>query len=320
LILSGLALIVGGYVLAFAARLDWGPGLVLVQRYELVPLVGFSLLLAIAARPWLARCETRPGLVPAALVVLTGSLFVLHAPEIIAQARQYRFPDQVRTLAALDRLAAVCRAKGVTREQAILTLNAFRPKWAYGDPHSLGINPLLMLPETAVRSKVPNAEVRATVWAALTPSDRATLSAGLIASQWLVPLGGVGETETLAVGQLVRWAQVIPQGNERFVTNWRPSFLEYELPAATGPASGPPPRFLYVPGTLPGNVGEVWWSEGDDWHETQSLVWFTDPKAGQAQALRLDQLPQGDWAGVRRIRLVFRMPSIASIGAPRLIR
>ena len=175
LILNGLALIVGGYVLTFAARLDWGPGLVLVQRYQLVPQLGLSLLLAIAARPWLARCEARPGLVPAALVVLTGLLFVFHAPEMIAQARLYRFPNQVRTLAVLDRLATVCRAKGVTREQAILTLNAFRPKWAYGDPRTLGVNPLLMLPETAVRSRVPDADVRATVLAALTSLARAAL-------------------------------------------------------------------------------------------------------------------------------------------------
>ena len=66
---------------------------------------------------------------------------------------------------------------------------------------------------------------------------------------------GSSEADTLAVGRLVGWGRVIPQGNERYVTDWGQSFLEYELPAATGPASGPPPRFLFVPGTLPGNVG-----------------------------------------------------------------
>lgn len=254
-------------------------------------------------------------------MALAGLLLVLHGPEMIAQARQYRFPSQVQTLAALDRLAVVCRTKGITREQAVLAVNAFRPRWAYGTPRTLGVNPLLMLPETAERPRLSNAEVRATVWTALTPADRDLLSVGMNVSRSLVPLEEVREADTAAVGRLVSLG-IGEQGAGQYGTHdWGPSFLEYELPAATGPASEPPPRFLLVPGTPPGNVTEVWWSEGHGWQETRSLVWFTDTsKPAKAWALQLSDLPQWDPARVRRVRLVFRWPGIASVGLPRLIR
>jgi hypothetical protein len=318
LILGGLFLIVGGYLLTFPARLAWGAGLVLVQRYQLLPQLGLSLLLGVAAQAWLERWAARPALVAAALVVVMGLLVFLHATEMIAQSRRYRFPGQGRTLAALDRLGAVCRAKGVTREQAMEALSAFRPRWAYDDPRTLGVNPLFMLPEIAVPSCVRSDDVRGVLWAAMTPADRALLSEGVDVSRSLHPLEELRDPDTAAVGRLVSWRRVAQRGERRYRTGQEPAFLEYEMAAAP---SGPPPRFLLVLGTWPGNVAEVWWSDGENWHEARSLIWFADPsKTALPQAVRLSDLPQWDAPKVRRVRLVFRWPGVASVDSPRLIR
>ena len=66
------------------------------------------------------------------------------AADAKARGRFFRYPEQGRTLAALDRLAETCRARGITREQAIHALDPVLTRWF---PYE-NFNVLDLLPQT----------------------------------------------------------------------------------------------------------------------------------------------------------------------------
>lgn len=149
-LLSGLALIAGGYALTFCARAG-APGLLLLQtqRYHLFPMLGLLLVLSPALR-WVFEPRRDP--VPRLwlAVALASALVATHRSELRGRARFLRFPDQAATLDALDRLDLACAHSGVSRAQAIAALEPDSPAWA-----PAGRSVFVMLGPCAERARVP---------------------------------------------------------------------------------------------------------------------------------------------------------------------
>ena len=318
-ILSGLLLMLGGYALTYCVRTVHGPHWILmVQRYHLFPQAGLVLLLAPAVQPALARFDARPGLALGAASVLAALLLAAHLPEFRRHAADYRFPDQHRTLAALERLDAICRDRGITRLQALAALDPIRTRWF---PHDF--NALSMLASSVAVPRVPDAQVRPVLVAALTPAEREALCGGMDASPFLRPSRRYAETAPAAVGHLVRSRQFRPGGLQgRFVAAGAPAVLEFQMVSAEGSA-GAGARALCIPGVATAQRAlEVWWTDDQAaWSETRSLRWRTDPgRPDQDWAVPLDRLPHWDPSRVRWIRLVARAHGPRTVGTPRLLR
>src|SRR5262249_3588841 len=138
LILSGLLLILGGYGLAYCVRTDGGPLWMLrVQRYHLFPQLGLSLFVAAGLRPWLRSWDASPVGRLSVAIVLALFLLVVHWPAMSIRQRFYRFPEQRRTIVALEHLAAICHREGITREQALTALDPVRTRWFPVDLNAL---------------------------------------------------------------------------------------------------------------------------------------------------------------------------------------
>ncbi len=111
----GAFLILADYFLIYGSRYlpgdeRWVLG---VERYHLLPQLGLTLILAPALAMMVRRLDRRPvaGLLAATSAALI--LLALHSGTLTTLSRFYRFPDQARTLAALDRLTAACRANRI---------------------------------------------------------------------------------------------------------------------------------------------------------------------------------------------------------------
>jgi hypothetical protein len=320
LLLGGLVLIVGGYGLTYTVRTSHGPYWILrVDRYHLLPQAGFSLIVAAALRPWLSRFDRRPirGLVVA--VAMATLLFAAHRDQFALRSRAYYFPDQHRTLAALDDLGRFCTSEGITRGQALAALDPIRTRW-----FSRNENALIMLADTVAVPRMADERVRPALLSALTPARREALCGGMDASPYLQPAGDVDE-RSLAVGRLVGTLRVRRSGAVgHYDVSGSPSFLEYDLPAPACPGeTDPGARFLYVPIDADGKTMEIWWSDRDDrWSETRSIRWRPDPaRPAGYQSVPLDKLPHWSPEGARHIRLMFRAKGAVAIEAPpRLLR
>jgi hypothetical protein len=325
LVLGGLALIVGGYWLTFSARPGAGP---LVQRYHLFPHVGLVLWLACLLRPGLARLEGRPLVSPATTLGLALLILAPHVREIHRRGAWYRYPDQGKTLAALDHLGEICRARRITRAQAIAALD---PIWRAWFPFEAEVfNVLEMLPTWVESPGLPDPLVRPTLLAALTPAERGLLCGGMDATRHVRPAADLGTTGPIMAGRLVRSLRVQARADRLVSLGW-PSYLEYEMPrVASEPTGGPSipegragaeARALCVPGGARGETVEVWWA-GDDlrWPEVRRARWRIDPtRLGQDCVVPLDQLPHWRTTEARRIRIVFRSPGPINVGTPRLL-
>lgn len=316
LILAGLGLIVGGYGLTYAVRSHEATRWVLqVERYHLFPHLGLVLLLAAALRPWLSRFDARPLAGWAVATALAALLLAVHLPQVRARAKSCRFPEQQRTLAALERLAEICRQQRITRIQALAALDPIRTRWF---PHDS--NALKMLPETVEVSGMPDPLVRPTLLTALSAAEREALCGGIDASPHLRP----ASTEAVAVGRLVDTYHVRPGGApDRYVSLGRPAFLEYQFFEASPPpdhAEGQRARALCVP--VAGGPLEIWWTgAAGQWSETRSVRWQAAASGlPRDWAVPLDRLPHWNTADVRRVRVFVRMAGPFSVGAPRLLR
>jgi hypothetical protein len=170
-ILGGLFLIAGGYALTFCARAGVpGRALLEMQRYHLFPMLGLVLLLAPTFGRAFRRWEDRPALGLWAAAGLAAALLAAHQAEMRGRARFLRFPDQARTLAAIDRLGDLCARSGVTRAQALAALDPVEAAWA-----PAGRSVLVMLAPGAPSPRLPDALVKATLLNALSPSERRAL-------------------------------------------------------------------------------------------------------------------------------------------------
>jgi hypothetical protein len=316
LILGGLFMIVGGYALAYSVRATYSAAPVLtIQRYHLFPQVGLALTLAAASVPWSRRLDARPAAGLAAASALAALLLAVNLSAMKGQARAFGFPEQGRTLAALEHVAATCRREGITRDQALAALDPIRPRWFPLSPSG----PIDMLPITVATPRVPDERVRPTLLAALAPAEREALCGASDASPHLRPISDPAgaHTNTWAVGHLVRSVGVGDGAASRPAPR---AFLEFELRRADSGADGP--RALCVPGAVPAEGVQVWWA-GDDgrWSELRSIFWRPDPaRPASAWAVALDRLPHWDPNRVRRIRLYFPGPTgPVAVGPPRIL-
>lgn len=308
LILGGLLLILGGYGLTYPFRTVHGPHWILeVQRYHLFPQLGLVLLLAPAAAPFLKRFDARP---VASLAIASGLAALLlwsHLPEMKARGRKFHFPDQPRTLAALERLDAICRAEGITRDQALAALDPVRTAWF---PHEY--NALMMLPPSVAAPRLPDDRVRPTLLAALAMPDREGLCGGLDASKHLRPNADYDEETPASVGRPVGSFRIVGS-----VSKGGPAYREYLLAPAKGPAEA-----LSLPIAVPGEDLEVWWADRRGrWSETRSIRLHADAASPpQGRALPLEWLPHWDPAESLRLRLFSRSAGPIAAGEPRLLR
>lgn len=316
LILGGLVLIVGGYGLTYCVRTVHGPHWILeVQRYHLFPQLGLALVLGPALVPVLRRFDGRPVRALAVATALAVVLGMLHAPEFRTRARYYRFPEQPRTLAALERLATTCRDAGITREQALAALDPIRTRWFDHD-----FNALTMLAPTVPAPRLPDNRVRSILLGSLSDSEREALCGGMDASPHLRPAAELGATTPLTVGRLVQSFRVRSAGPEgHYVAAGRPSYLEFEISNLKFQTSEPP-RALCVPG---GGSLEIWWAdESGKWSETRSVRWRTDPaRSPEDWSIPIDRLPHwGPDRGPRRVRVAVQEAGPVAVGAPKLLR
>jgi len=315
LILGGLVLIFGGYALTFCARAgEPGRALLETQRYHLFPMLGLVLLLAPAFRFALARWDARPGRRLAAVTALAVVLLGLHSAEMKGRARFLRFPDQGRTLAAIDRLGLVCARAKVTRAQALAALDPVETAWA-----PAGRNVLDLLAPGLELSGVPDALVRPTLLSALTPGERQSLCGGMDATPYLRPADGPASAVAVAVGRRVALYRVREAGAGRYVSAGWPSFVEYEL-------TGLDPSHARALGmSLAGSDPvDVWWRDaGQRWSESRSVRLRSRPAPTRPEGawlLPLDRLPHWEPPAARRLRFLYHAPGPIAAAAPRLLR
>jgi hypothetical protein len=195
LILAGLALVLGGYGLTYPFRGADGPHWALeVGRYHLFPHLGLAFFLAAGLRGGLARFDGRPRASLATVTVLAIALCMLHRQGFRAYSASFRFPDQARTMIALERLERACVAHRISRDQVLTTFVPASARWC-----NPGTGPLVLLGPAATRPIArPHAEVRAVLlsalpaddWDVLTPSigRRATDSSPRTAGSGSLPI------------------------------------------------------------------------------------------------------------------------------------
>ncbi len=302
--IGGLVLIAGGYSLTFCARAGGTVGALLeTQRYHLFPILGLVFLLT----PWLRRGFERWSDDPARAVwvalAITAALLVVHQNEMQGRARFLRFPDQRGTLAALDRLGAICLERGVTREQAIAALDPVETAWT-----PQGYSLFVMLRPGAKTSKVPDRLVKSTLLAGLTASERRSVCGGMDATPYLRP----GPPDH-SVNQPAARFRIHDDGAGGLVSAGWPSFLEYAMDGSEKATA----LSLTV---SPANEGlvEVWWrGERGRWSETRSVR--LRPSEGGTWMLPLDKLPHWNPAEARRVRLLFHDAGPVSPVDPRWV-
>ena len=221
----GAFLILADYSLIYGSRHQPGDDhwVLGVERYHLFPQLGLTLILAPALATMIRPLDRRPvaGLLAATSAALI--LLALHADALTTLARFYRFPDQARTLAALDRLTDVCRANGITRHQALRAFDPIRRKWFPADrPEAIG-----MIPETASVETMPDAMVRPTILSALDPADIKALCGGMDATPYLRPPDDDERSST--AGLLTSASGMSPVDDGTYRSTGEGSFLEYRF-------------------------------------------------------------------------------------------
>jgi hypothetical protein len=318
LLLGGLALILSGYGLTYSVRNFFGPHwLMEVQRYHLFPQLGFVLVLVGLSRRALARFDARPRSILVFAMVLAFLLLSVHRPMMRLRARAYRFPDQARTLKALERLEGLCRKHRITREQALAALDPIRTRWF---PHDS--NALRMLAASVPSSGLADDRVRPTLLAALSLSEREALCGGMAASPYLQPASADSIADPSAVGRLVGAVGDCKIGpGDRFLARG-PAHLEFQMSDSTHQGSMADARMLCLPGFDPEGKLEVWWTaEGARWSETRSVRWQPASEGPTRQwAIPLESLPHWSPSRAARIRVVVRSAGTVRLEAPRLLR
>jgi hypothetical protein len=324
MVIGGLALILGGYGLTYSVRNFYrfrnffsSHWLMEVQRYHLFPQLGFVLALAAISHSWLMRFDARPRSRLLIATVLASLLLVANRPMLQMRSRAYRFPDQARTLQALERLECVCREHRITREQALSALDPIRPSWF---PHDS--NALTMLGDPVPTPGLPQDRVRPTLLSALTLSEREALCGGMAVSPYLRPASEASGGDASAVGRLVvaRGDYQVGPG-DRFLARG-PVSLEFQMSDPTHRDSITNARWLTLGGFDPAGKLEVWWTgEGVRWSETRSVRWQPASEGPTGHwAVPLDRLPHWSPSQTGRIRVVVRSSGGVAVTAPRLLR
>lgn len=278
LIYGGLSLILGGYLLIYPFRSEGDPRWTLtIQRYHLFPSLGLVFVLAPALASGLRRFDgsgtsalraaTVAGIVPAAS----------HLPALSRNAETYHFPDQGKTLAALDRVSGICREAGITRDQAMAFLPPIRPGWFPQDGPGV---PLLVAP-TARDARLDRRAAEAVLSSTLDAGEREALFGAMDVSGALrseaAPGGGPGG----ATYRLTRVENLRPSADpDTYESTGGSAFAEFRSVATTSGRS-PGADLLELPKAQSPGWVELWWAgDGEPWSETRSVKWRLDPASG----------------------------------------
>jgi hypothetical protein len=327
LIATALGLVLGGYALTYPFRnQDGAYWLFRTERYHLFPQLGLVLLIALGARRWLGRFDRSRLEALVAATVLAVFLLAIHGGRFETVARRYHFPEQRRTLAALERLGTLCRERNVARQECVAALD---PVWSYWFQPEF--NGLSMLPAPTEVSGWPDPQLRQTLLAQLTPADCKALWGGMDVSPYLRPLEDLAGDlpDCVAVGRLVETdhsrctQRPLGKGMREYIRTGRPAYLEFELtPPESSKRDGPgAPRFLCLPCGPSSRPVEIWWTSGSEpWSPSRSVRLGTRPRPSPREwVIPLDRVPQWDPNDASRIRIGINAGPIA-LGAPRLLR
>ena len=316
-IFLGLLLILGGYVMIYPFRTWAGhESMFRIARYHMFPQLGLALLVGAAARSWVAE---RWWLAAAAV----GLLVVIHDRKMKSEAALYDFPNQHQTLAALEHVGDIALAQGITRAQAIAAIEPIRPHWMPLDQETAQVaNVARLLRVGAESSRVPDAEVRGRLLAALGPEDREGLFGEMDVGPYLVsPAGPLQSAEVLAEAVPSGVMGVRATGSDGvYETRGWPSYLEYTF---NGPADLiASARLLSVPAMDEDDAIEVWWAaDGEKWSEGRSVRWrFGNSDPGHEWAVPLERLPHWHGRHSQKLRLMFKYPGMVAAGPPKLLK
>ncbi|MFO0891902.1 MAG: hypothetical protein U0790_22550 [Isosphaeraceae bacterium] len=318
LIVGGMACLLGGYLLTYCVRhVQDDHWLLEVSRYHLFPHCGLVLIVATCAGRWLVRFD---GTSRSTLQAATGLALVLLLFQWSAmnhRANGYFFPDQAKTLEALERLDEICRRQRITRVQALAALDPIRPRWF---PHDASA--LEMLADSVPEPGSPDVPIRGRLLDALSAADREALCGAMDASPYLARPGDLTGAEVVATSRLVRSFGAVPQGDGRWLARHRPSSLDFRWSVDGSPDALARAKFLSLQDIGAGDRVEIWWTwEGGGWSETRSIR--LGPGSGAqrpADALRLDRLPHWSPARAGQVRVVVRSDRPVIVKAPRLLR
>lgn len=296
-LLMALAMIVGGYMLAYLARADLSGGaesMRRVQRYHLFPRAGFVIFLAVGLEPLGRRLESTRLPLRRLAPLLAVVLLFLHQGRMRDLARFYSFSGQRDMLAALDRLDSTCRRQGITRKQALEALAPVHTLWTPVP----GLNPLRMLGPCARRAQVPDGAVPAVLLAGMHPADRLALCGGMEATAYLTALPTAsGVRPTLAS------ARAGPVGTAAYL-ELTPGDEITALPLPAGSA---------------GRAVELWWADGAERWSPSRSVWI-GPSVSDSFAVAVARLPHWTPPLRRRVRWVIREEVLAQAPASRRSR
>ncbi len=314
----GAFLILANYGLIYGARYlpgddRWVLG---VERYHLFPQLGLTLILAAAMVGWLRPLDGGPIARLIAADALALILLALHAGPLLTLAAFYRFPDQPRTLAAIDRLADVCRREGITRIQALAAFDPIRRKWYPADRHEV----IAMMPETARVATMPYDHVRPTILSRLDPRDIEALCGGMDATPYLVPADAAkGPQPPSSVAELVASSGMRRLEDGTYRSSGEGSYLEYRFAAPVPSARALELAIDATKTKLSGPIRVSWAGEEGRWTVMRSVRWRS--AGGQPQRdslLPLDRLPHWDRSRVTRIRIVVDEANTIAVASPRL--
>jgi hypothetical protein len=319
-ILSGVALILGGYLLTYCVRaVDTPHDTLEIQRYHLFPHLGLVLVMAAALVGLLGRFDRKPlaSVLVASMAALT--LLVIHLPVLKMRSWIYQFPSQDRTLAAIERLEAICARDGISSKQALAALEPLKTRWFELD----GLNGLMLVTVARPKHSLPNERVRDTILAALTPDEREAISGGMDATPYLQPVSAFAAAPLVAKARLVVVGgfEILAVG-DAYQLNRVPGYLEYEITESDTVKSAA--QVLALPTLNSAREMEIWWADGAGkgrWSETRSFR-LRPPAttSGEAWAVPLDRLPHWSAERARRLRIQTRWAGSVSRDEPRLVR
>ena len=296
LYLVGGLLIVANYLLIYGSRHLPGDDhwVLKVERYHLFPQLGLTLILAPAVAAVLRPLDRRPAAAMAMVTVASLILLGLHERPLRSLAQFYRFGDQQRTLAALDRLAEICRQQRIPREAAVQALDPVRRRWFPADMRSV----IGMIPETASGPSTIGDGARPLILAALAPDDREALCGGMDVSPYLRPAASMTDAPASTTdGVLTGLTGVTRLDAGTYRSTTQGSFLEYQFE----PAKTPPRAIaLRVDTTqLHSPLTVSWTDDPRGWSALHSVSWrspASDPQA--AAVLPLESLPHWNKARI----------------------
>lgn len=302
LIWGGLILIAGGYAMTYLVRTSVVrvDGVLETQRYHLFPHLGLCFIFAAvtASSAIVRRIDRRENLAWAFACLFALAMNATHDRTIRDRMNFYRYADQSRSLAALDKTADICLRERITRAQVLRAFDPVLTKWF---PYE-GFNQLELLPPTSFEAVRSDAEARRRILEALSIDEREALLGGMDASKHVIPSPEGSAGPILARGKARKPFRARELAPGRYESSGWPSYLEYEMIGFENAGSA---RFLRIVGGRGDETFPLSWNlDGDRWSETRR-VRLKVPRAWSAAgwAIRLDDLPHWRTDRARRIRI-----------------